>query len=179
MKYYTNATDQCIGFDFYCDIAEKIVEGRKRKGWTQEQMAKECSISVSRIAAMESVKIRFSLEDIESIAKALNVSIDWLISADLDYGGKECMYLVWSKSCNNTKLYQKATSPQMALLKMCQRFKEIGVGFFSSCRDRGMVRLVGVPVTPEELKVTHPHKPDNDESLEVNEYERTVKHETY
>lgn len=40
MKYYNPEVIERIGYDFYADIAERIVETRKKKGWTQEQLAK-------------------------------------------------------------------------------------------------------------------------------------------
>lgn len=149
MKYCLGRNAERIGYDFYCDIANRIVEGRKRKGWTQGQLAEAAGISKARISEMEGVKIRFSLPDIEALAKALDVSVDWLIEAELDSNIGECLYLVWNENFDSLKLYQRATSTRLAFLKMNERLKK---SFrWLEPRDRVYVRLVGVPVTNEEL----------------------------
>ena len=126
MKFYNTLTTERIGYDFYCDIAEQIVKARKEKSWTQEDLAKASGIKISRLRDMENVKIRFKLPDIEQLAKVLDVTADWLIGAQLDRGGKECLYLVWNETFVAFKPYQKATSARMAFLKAYQR---IGADF--------------------------------------------------
>jgi len=158
MKYYNTMLKERIGFDFYCDIANKMVEGRKRKGWTQADLAAASGIKVSRISDMETVKIRFTLPDIEKIANALDVSVDWLIDAQLDHHGKECLYLVWNEKYDDFKLYQEATSARMAFLRAYQRICVESWRFWFEPRDRAIVELVGVPVEKAEIEARFPKR---------------------
>ena len=56
------------------------------------------------------------LDAVEELAKALNVSADYLTDAELDYGGEECLYQVWLESDDRFKLYITASSKRMAFL---------------------------------------------------------------
>lgn len=164
MKFYNSLSTERIGYDFYCDIANKMVEGRKLKGWTQADLANGSGLKVSRIIDMENVKIRFTLPDIERLAKALDVSVDWLIDAQLDCGGKECLYLVWNEKFESFKPYQKATSARMAFLKAYQRIcMEVGRWRWFEPRDRAIVKLVGVPIEKAELEAMFPKRTSEDD----------------
>lgn len=162
MKFYNTLSTERIGYDFYCDIANKMVEGRRLKGWTQADLAKASGLKVSRISDMENVKFRFTLPDIERLAKALDVSVDWLIDAHLDCHGKECLYLVWNEKFDSWKPYQEATSARMAFLKAYQKFcVELYRRWFEP-RDRAIVKLVGVPIEKAELEAMFPKQTSED-----------------
>lgn len=111
-------TTERVGYDFYCDIAQRMVKGRACKGLKQEQLAEKAGVSLSRVAAMETVKVRFRPPDVEQIAKALDVSVDWLIQAEIDDQAGKCLYLVWNEQVPELKLYQPATSRRMAFFMM-------------------------------------------------------------
>lgn len=98
MRFYDSPSIERIGFDFYCDIANNIVKLREENGFTQKDLAVKTGIKEYRISNMENVKIRIDLDAVEELAKALNVSADYLIDAELDCGGKECLYQVWLES---------------------------------------------------------------------------------
>ena len=169
MRYIESRTIERIGYDFYCDIAQRMVEGRALKGWTQEQLAKEAGMSPARISEMELVKFRFRLPDVERIAKALDVSVDWLIQAEIDDQAGECLYLVWGERSPHIKLYQKATSRRMAFFKHYERLKECGVRFLDP-RERAFVQLVGRPVTQRFLEANFPKRGKQaDDPVEPNE----------
>ena len=170
MQYIENYKEKRFGYDFYCDIAERIVEGRKLKGWTQTDLANAAKITPSRVSAMENVQIRFRLEDVKAIAEVLDVSVDWLIQADFDHHGQECLYLVWCEKfeVDGWKLYQRATSAEMAFLELLARMKKAGIRFLEP-RDRARVRLVGIPVNMTELKRSFPKcDPEKDDPIEKN-----------
>lgn len=118
MKFYESQTLERIGFDFYCDIANNIVKARKEKQLTQEELATKANIRLSRLSGIENVKIRLDLDDLKKLSRTLDVSVDWLINADLDSQYGECLYLIWPESVPDFKLYKKATSKRMALLSM-------------------------------------------------------------
>lgn len=172
MKFYLGEHKERIGYDFFCDIAERVVEARERKGWRQKDLAKAAGLTQAKISDMENVKIRFDLSDIEKLAKALNVSVDWLIDAELDHYGKECLYLVWNEKDNcrdPLKLYFDATSARMAYLKAHAWSREFGVIRFKS-RDRAVVQLVGVPVEEAELEAKFPKRiSSEDDAIEPDE----------
>lgn len=124
MKFYESQTLERIGFDFYCDIANNIVKARKEKQLTQEELATKANIRLSRLSGIENVKIRLDLDDLKKLSRTLDVSVDWLINADLDSQYGECLYLIWPESVPDFKLYKKATSKRMAFLLYDLAFKK-------------------------------------------------------
>ena len=105
MRFYESDCLEHIGFDFYCDIANNIVKARKDMGLTQKELAKLAGIKEHRLVGIENVKIRIDLDDLEKLAKVFERTVDWLIDAELDCGGSECIYLVWPDSLPDFKLY--------------------------------------------------------------------------
>lgn len=168
MKFYNSKTLERIGFDFYCDIAENIVKARQEKGWTQKMLAEKTGIKESRLGQMENVRIRIGLSDLEELAKALGRTVNWLIDAEMDCKGDECLYLIWPESMENFKLYMRATSARMAFLLYDKRIKDCGVAYNSS-RERFYVQLVGVPVTKQEIQDKFPKRTSEDSPLDPDE----------
>ena len=165
MKYYESQVIERIGFDFYCDIANNIVAARKNLGMTQEELSKKSGIKISRLSRMENVQIRIELDDLEKLSKALDVTIGWLIDEKLDSQIGECLYLIWPEGLNNFKLYQKANSKRMAFLLFDKKLKELCVRY-SNARERIFVKLVGVPVTEQEIKNKFPKRTTEDLPIE-------------
>ena len=165
MRFCDSQMLERIGFDFYCDIANNIVKVRKEKQLTQEELAAKSKIKLSRLSGIENVKVRLDLDDLEKLCKVLNVSVDWMIDAELDSQYGECLYLVYTESCPDFKLYEKATSKRMAFLLFDRAFKEAGVRY-SSSRERFFVELVGVPVSDREFKKRFPKCTEEDLSIE-------------
>jgi len=60
-------------------VGHKIREYRERKGWTQEQLAFEASIHRAYIGQIERGEKNIGLQNLERIAKALNVKIQQLV----------------------------------------------------------------------------------------------------
>ena len=166
MRYIDTDGQQRIGFDFYCDVAQNIVRARKDKGWTAEQLAKEAGIKLSLMKQIEGVKIRIELEMLEKLAKALNVSIDWLIDAEILYGGQDCLFLCWSEAFEPMRLYQRGPSVRMAYLLFLDRLKKGHITPFMNARDRIIVKLVGVPVSDAELRRTYKNRTEEPEPLD-------------
>ena len=142
-----------------------IVKLREENGFTQKDLAKKTGIKEYRISNMENVKIRIDLDAVEELAKALNVSADYLTDAELDYGGEECLYQVWLESDDRFKLYITASSKRMAFLKFDKRFKECGVRYNSS-RERIFIKLVGIPVSKEDFQARFPKRAEEDLPIE-------------
>ena len=151
MRFYESDCLEHIGFDFYCDIANNIVKARKDMGLTQKELAKLAGIKEHRLVGIENVKIRIDLDDLEKLAKVFERTVDWLIDAELDCGGSECIYLVLPDSLPDFKLYGRATSKRMAFLLYDKRLKECHVAY-SNGRERFWVKLVGVPVSEKEIQ---------------------------
>lgn len=160
MKYYIGNKER-IGCDFYCDIAINIVNRRKELNLTQEELAKKSGIKLSRLSNIENVKYRVKLDEIENLAKALDVTVNNLINAELDTqvtdangNIKDCLYTVCldESDRDSFKLYSRATSKRMAFLKLEKKLNDGGMSLFENARSRSIVELVGVPVTTQELK---------------------------
>ncbi len=75
----------------------------------------------------------------------------------------ECLYLVSLEGWEDGGLYQEATSKRMAFLKREKSLNDMGVSFFRNSRSRALVKLVGVPVTKQELKDKLPKFKENQE----------------
>lgn len=168
MRFYESQTLERVGFDFYCDVANNIVKTRKEKQLTQEELATKAKIRLSRLSGIENIKIRLDLDDLEKLSQVLDVSIDWLIDADLDTQYGECLYLIWPESIPDFKLYKKATSKRMAFLLYDRAIKKAHVRY-SSPRERFFVKLVGVPVTEKEFQRRFPKRTEEDLPLERDE----------
>ena len=65
-------------------LANKLKEVRKRKGFTQEQLAYESDITLSQIARIETCKSNPTVSTIFKIARTLNISVSDLFSFKLD-----------------------------------------------------------------------------------------------
>ena len=168
MRFYDSQNIERVGYDFYCDIANNIVKTRKEVGYTQKDIAEKSGIKEHRIANMETVKIRIHLDDIEKLSKAFGVSIDYLIDAELDCGGKECLYLVWTEHVPDMKLYVRASSKRMAFLVFDKKLKDAGVRY-STSRERVFVKLTGIPVTNKDSQSKFPKRREGDLPIEKDE----------
>lgn len=138
-----------LGYDFYADIAERIVEKRKQVGFTQEQLAKKADIPKDRVSGYEQVKVRIRLDDLDKISNTLGTTTDILIGAEYDDPDcGECLYEVWNERFEAEKSFHlmfKATSPQRAFLTAHKWSINVGAIWFES-RDRARVKLIGVPI---------------------------------
>lgn len=165
MRYFETQTLERIGFDFYCDVANNIVKARQNKGWTQKVLAKESGIKESRLSGIEAMRIRLDLDDLNKLSKVLDVTVNWLIDAEIDSQIGDCTYLIWTESMPDFKLYKKATSKRMAFLLFDKKIKDCGVRYVSP-RERFFVKLVGVPVTDKEIRDKFPKRTIEDLPLE-------------
>ena len=165
MRYYESQTLERIGFDFYCDIANNIVKARNAKGWTQKELADRAKIKESRLIGIELVHTRIHLDDLEKLSKVLDVTINWLIDAEIDNQIGDCLYLVWLESSPTWKIYKKATSKRMAFLLFDKMLKKSSVRY-STPRERCLVELVGVPITKKEIQDKLPKRTEGDLPLE-------------
>lgn len=164
MRFFETETQERIGYDFYCDVANQIVKARKAKGLTVEYLAKQSKISHSRLTRIELVQVKTKLSELETIAKCLDVTVNRLIEAKIDSQIGDCLYLIWPEFCPDFKLYQKATSKRMAFLIYEKQLNESGVRP-NSPRERVFVKLVGVPVTEQEIKDHFPKLTSDEEEV--------------
>ncbi|AZV58853.1 helix-turn-helix transcriptional regulator [Clostridium sp. AWRP] len=152
MKFYEDDILEKIGYDFYCDIAINIVNRRKELGLTQGELAKEARIKLSRLRKIEAVQYRIRLDEIECLAKTLDVTVNNLINSEIESQAGDCLYLVYVENCENFQLYSRASNKRMAFLKLEKKLNDKGFTWFSTPRTRVFVKLVGVPVVKRELE---------------------------
>lgn len=152
MRYYPNHIVEKIGYDFYCDIAINVVNKRKELGMTQEELSKKTGIKLARLIKIENVQVRIGLDEIESLAKALDVTVNNLINSTVEMQGGDCRYLVYPEDVEGFKLYSDAENKRMAFLKLEKHLNKQGVTLFSNSRTRVFVQLVGVPLVKKELQ---------------------------
>lgn len=151
MKYYPGMIER-IGFDFYADIAERVVLARNEKGLTQKELAGILKWRDGKLARLENVKIRIELTDLEELSKALDVTVNWLLEAHNDSPIGNCRYLVWFDRCKDFQLYVDAFNARVAVLELTRRLKKSGVRPWNDARERAYVKCVGIPVGNKELK---------------------------
>lgn len=164
MKWYDSDLLERVGYDFYCDIANNVVKWREENNCTQKELAEKTGIRLSRISAIEQVHVRVKLAELKKISEAIGMTVEWLIDAELDSQVGECLYLVWPDDCEDLKIYQKATSKRMAALLFEERLNKAGVRV-NSGRTRFIVKLVGIPVTDNEIKNKFPKFSGEDEPV--------------
>lgn len=162
-----------IGYDFYCDIANRIVQAREINGMTQQQLADSLKIPISRVQSIEGIKIKIKIDELEKFSKCLDVSVDWLMEAEIDSQLGECLYLVWPEFSPDFKIYQRATSKRMAYFLYEKRLNQIGLRM-NSPRERVFVQLVGVPVSNDNLKSKFSKLPRGDEPIYPDEKETST-----
>ena len=68
----------------YIDLGRRIRKQRSQLGWTQEALAERVGVSTSFIGHVERGTRKASLETLVSIANAVNVSLDYLLSGSLN-----------------------------------------------------------------------------------------------
>ena len=68
----------------YIDLGRRIRKQRSQLGWTQEALAERVGVSTSFIGHVERGTRKASLETLVSIANAINVSLDYLLSGSLN-----------------------------------------------------------------------------------------------
>ncbi len=64
-------------------VGQNIRQLRKQSGWTQEKLAEKAGISVPFMTQIELARKSASLDVIESIAKAFDVSYERLFKSDI------------------------------------------------------------------------------------------------
>lgn len=171
-RYYEGPRTIRLGYDFYADIAERIVEKRKEAKLTQAQLAEKSKLPVGKIIKYECVKIRCSLDDLDKISSSLGVSTDYLIGAEYDDPDcDECLYTVWNERFETENdrfvLFFKASSPQMAFLRAHKWSLENKLIWFEA-RDRARVRLEGAPVRKTDYKrLLRERKSDYEDEIEL------------
>lgn len=143
------------------------MKARESKGITQKELAKDCKIKYFKISSIELVKTRVKYDELNNIANALNVSVDWLIDAEIDSQIGDCLYLVWTEDRPEMKFYQKATSKRMAYLLFEKRLNESGWSLtsFVNPRVRVFTQLVGAPVGENVFKKCFPKLDKNADEL--------------
>lgn len=70
----TRATMPQHESDFKSEIAQRIVDARKRAGLTQQQVAKELACHVTRVSHLESGRSDLRVGTLLDVARALKVS---------------------------------------------------------------------------------------------------------
>lgn len=60
-------------------FAQKLIEARKKAGYTQRQVAEVLKISKSTIASYETSRTQPDIETLGKLADFYAVSVDWLI----------------------------------------------------------------------------------------------------
>lgn len=67
----------------YAIIGRKIKESRMQEVMTQEKLAELCSLSIQHISNIENGRTKLALPALLKIANVLNISVDYLLDANL------------------------------------------------------------------------------------------------
>ena len=66
-------------------LADKIINLRKKAGWSQEDLAEKCGCTTSHIGQIENGRVKPSLEMTVRIANALNATTDQLLAHEFSH----------------------------------------------------------------------------------------------
>lgn len=67
---------------YLIELGEKIAELRKKKGWTQDELAKKLNIQRSSLTRIELGNVNSTINMLRKIAKALEVKTSALIDIE-------------------------------------------------------------------------------------------------
>lgn len=154
-----------IGYDFYADVAERIVSMRNKRGMTQDDLAKKANVEKGLLGRYERVSARMRKPVLEKLADALGVSFDWIIGAEFDDEDMGvCLYTVRNKRYldREFEIYFDAKSPQEAFLTAYEWSFEVGF-IWLECRDRAVVTLKAVPVHKKDISQFQKRNADVDD----------------
>ena len=65
-------------------LADKIVQLRKKNGWSQEELAAQLNVSRQAVSRWESGDTTPTMDKLKSLARIYGVSLDWLCSDAAD-----------------------------------------------------------------------------------------------
>ncbi|MDD3334286.1 MAG: helix-turn-helix transcriptional regulator [Eubacteriales bacterium] len=71
----------------YVDMGSRVRKQRQAMGLTQEELAEKINVSTSFIGHVERGSRKGSMDTVVALANALNVSMDYLLSASLNNNG--------------------------------------------------------------------------------------------
>lgn len=77
------------------DIAERLSDVRRRRGWTQQQLARAAKLSVSTISKAEQGNLPLSMETVHRLARALQVSTTTLAKDPAEDGASPAVDTWW------------------------------------------------------------------------------------
>ena len=59
-------------------IEDRLLKARKRRGWTQKELARAVETSASHLSSMEHGRVGISIRTALAVARLLNVSVEYL-----------------------------------------------------------------------------------------------------
>lgn len=101
----------------YMELGQNIRTARKRKGYTQAQIAEIMGYSVQHISHVENGITRMSIEFIVCLANCLEVSLDELFRESLTYNKEYEHYQISSFLDNSTNEERKMLIKSLSLVK--------------------------------------------------------------
>lgn len=101
----------------YMELGRNIRTARKRKGYTQAQIAEIMGYSVQHISHVENGITRMSIEFIVCLANCLEVSLDELFRESLTYNKEYEHYQINSFLDNSTNEERKMLIKSLSLVK--------------------------------------------------------------
>lgn len=64
-------------------IGGNVKKLRKKKGWTQDELASRCSVNREKISRIENARKDYMISTLLEIADALNVDFEVLVASDI------------------------------------------------------------------------------------------------
>ncbi|MBO5494796.1 MAG: helix-turn-helix transcriptional regulator [Eubacterium sp.] len=89
---------------FTKEMGRRIAKQRKRKGYTQEQLAEIADVSPQLISTAETGTRTISSEKLFRISKALNVSADYLLSGEFSSTDETYLAQLLKNASNEQKI---------------------------------------------------------------------------
>lgn len=99
-------------------LAEKIMQLRKKNGWSQEELAEQINVSRQSVSKWESGASIPDLNKILMLSQIFGVSTDYLLKDEMEEDGEEFPEEMFEKSVSDTKEPERKVSLEEAVSYM-------------------------------------------------------------
>ncbi len=123
-------------------LGKRIIDLRKKKGMSQEELASKMLVSRQTVYKWESDVVMPSADNVKALCEMFDVSADWLLANDKNTGATDC-----EKTCDKAfpKKYIAFLCVAVVTL-LLSVVSTVFVGFLSHTSNRGDVVAVSTSV---------------------------------
>lgn len=114
-------------------LADKIINERKKNGWSQEELAEQLDVSRQSVSKWESAQAIPDIQKIIKMAEIFGVSTDYLLKDDMEPEDRQEQFLPVGESAGERKVRRVSMEEANAFLKLESRVTPIIAMAVSLC----------------------------------------------